>query len=305
MKSVLNNLKMPSLDDLFEGETPSSEEQTKVELSELIDFNEHPFYVSDTDDMARLIDSIQANGVLNPIIVREKKDKFEIISGHRRVYACKKLNLKEIPAIIKSMTDDEATIAMVDANINRESLLPSERAYAYKMRRDAFSHQGKKLEDVNTPDNVRTMQRYIQLTNLTKELLAMVDEKRIGLVAGITLSSMDEDNQVALGIYLRDYEPKKKVSGKIAEKFAKKAKETSLEYENMFMIFNGEDEKHDDNTVNSETEETNETKTEQKHTSKKIVFDDDVLTYYFGDKSIDDITKIMKELLEDWRKKND
>ena len=133
----------------------------------------------------------------------------------------------------------------------------------------------------------------------------MVDEKRIGLVAGITLSSMDEDDQVALGIYLRDYEPKKKVSGKIAEKLAKKAKETSLEYENMFMIFNGEDEKHDDNTVNSETEETNETKTEQKHTSKKIVFDDDVLTYYFGDKSIGDITKIMKELLEDWRKKND
>lgn len=168
--------------------------------------------------MNKLIESIQERGVYLPTIVRQRVNgDYEMISGHRRKHAAIKAGLKTIPCIVKNLTDDEATILMVDSNIQREELLPSEKAYAYKMKLEAMKHQGKQLENTSRPmgeksdnkisteilgeevgESARTIQRYIRLTYLIPDLLELVDAKRIALRPAVEMSYINEDNQSLL-----------------------------------------------------------------------------------------------------------
>ena len=187
-----------------------------IEICKIYDFPNHPFKVKDDENMNILIKSIREYGVLVPVIVRQKDEgSYEMISGHRRKKACELLGIKKIRCIVKELTDDEATILMVDSNIQREEILPSEKAFAYKMKLEAMKHQGRKLEiyleeairqydgksesaeiiGKEVGQSARTIQRYIRLTYLIPELLDLVDSKRIALGPAVELSYLSENNQ--------------------------------------------------------------------------------------------------------------
>ncbi len=175
-----------------------------IDTSLLVPFENHPFKERSGTEQEELLESIKENGLLEPITVRFlSKDKYEIISGHRRVEACKKLGISKIPATIKECSKDEAIVAMVDSNIHREHLLPSEKAFAYKMKLEALKHQGKTYGQVvhKSRDNIsdtesgRQVQRYIRLTYLIPELLKMVDEERIAFTPAVELSYLPENEQ--------------------------------------------------------------------------------------------------------------
>ena len=214
-----------SLAELFT--TQKQRDEAKLEKVQnisidLIDeFPNHPFRVIDNEEMENLVDSIkESNGVLVPTIVRQKENgRYEMISGHRRMRASQLLGLDTIPSIVKNLTDDEATIIMVDSNIQREKLLSSEKAFAYKMKLDAIKHQGKstfrqpvgKLESSyvlgeEIGESGRTIQRYIRLTYLIPELLDMVDKERIAMGPAISLSYLNEDFQNALLDYIQYFD---------------------------------------------------------------------------------------------------
>ena len=181
-------------------------------LDKLVTFKNHPFKVIEDDKMVETVTSIKENGVLVPIIVRPtENDCFEIISGHRRTKACEIAGINEIPALIKNLTDDEATIIMVDSNIQREKLRPSEKAWAYKMKLDAMKRQGKRNDltscqlgtnlrsDKKLSDEMgesgRQIQRYIRLTNLISEFMDMVDNNQMGFSPAVEISFLDEEMQ--------------------------------------------------------------------------------------------------------------
>ena len=205
---------MFKLDDFFttqeERDEQKKEKIEKLELSLLDTFKNHPFKVINNDDLSKLKESINVNGVLEPIIVRKKDDRYEIISGHRRKYASELLGLKTIPCIIRDMTDDEATIYMVDSNMHRETILPSEKAKAYKMKLDALSHQGKSLGQLvpkqDSRDKVgeeagesgRQVNRFIRLNELIPELLDKVDNKEIAFNPAVEISYLTKSEQEML-----------------------------------------------------------------------------------------------------------
>ena len=170
-------------------------------IDKLKPFDGHPFYVKDDDDMEQLTESIRQQGVLNPIMVRPlDTGKYEVISGHRRLHACKKAGIEMIPAFIYSMDRSEAVVAMVDSNLHREKLLPSEKAFAYKMKMDAMKHQGKALgqvghksrDAISETESGRQIQRYIRLTNLIPGILQKVDSGEIALTPAVELSYLDK-----------------------------------------------------------------------------------------------------------------
>ena len=205
---------MFKLDDFFttqeERDEQKKEKIEKLELSLLDTFKNHPFKVINNEDLSKLKESINVNGVLEPIIVRKKDDRYEIISGHRRKYASELLGLKTIPCIIRDMTDDEATIYMVDSNMHRETILPSEKAKAYKMKLDALSHQGKSLGQLvpkqDSRDKVgeeagesgRQVNRFIRLNELIPELLDKVDNKEIAFNPAVEISYLTKSEQEML-----------------------------------------------------------------------------------------------------------
>lgn len=205
---------MFKLDDFFTSQEERDEQKKekieKLELSLLDTFKNHPFKVINNDDLSKLKESINVNGVLEPIIVRKKDDRYEIISGHRRKYASELLGLKTIPCIIRDMTDDEATIYMVDSNMHRETILPSEKAKAYKMKLDALSHQGKSLGQLvpkqDSRDKVgeeagesgRQVNRFIRLNELIPELLDKVDNKEIAFNPAVEISYLTKSEQEML-----------------------------------------------------------------------------------------------------------
>lgn len=176
----------------------------------LIPFENHPFKKRDGVEKEELAESVKENGLLEPIIVRSfSAGTYEIISGHRRVEACKELGIQTVPAIVRDMTKDEAIIAMVDSNLQREHLLPSEKAFAYKMKLEALKHQGKatsrqlvgKLESadkISESESGRQVQRYIRLTHLIPELLKLVDEERIAFTPAVELSYLPDNEQKIL-----------------------------------------------------------------------------------------------------------
>ena len=211
------NLALKGLDDLFSTEEKRQEEQREqvqqIPIDALHPFTNHPFKVLDDEAMTRTVESIAQYGVLAPLIARPRPDGdgYEIISGHRRQYAAKLAGLDTLPVIVRQMSDDAAVILMVDSNLQREHILPSERAFAYKMKLEALKNQGAR-SDLTSPqvaakfrsdDAVAkdqgisgdTVRRYIRLTNLVPELLDMVDEKKISFNPAVELSYLDEKQQ--------------------------------------------------------------------------------------------------------------
>ena len=185
-------------------------------LTNIHPMENHPFKVKDDEDMAALVESIRQYGVLNPIIVRKRPTGggYEIVSGHRRYEACKRLNKFDIPVIVRDLTDEEAILTMVDANLQRERILPSEKAFAYKMKMDVLRHQGSSCQDgtkrsdealaENADDSARQIQRYIRLTYLIPELLKMVDEGIVPLTAGVNYSYLRQFEQLSVWMMLMD-----------------------------------------------------------------------------------------------------
>ena len=187
-----------------------------IDITKLHDFENHPYKVLDNEEMEQLTESIMQYGVIAPIVVRPKEntaDEYEIISGHRRVMACRKAGIEEVPALGVSLDRDAAAIALVDSNLHREHVLPSEKAFAYKMKAEALAHQGQRSDltsvqvapklateqianDVGTSKD--TVKRYIRLTNLIPEILQYVDEGRIAFTPAVELSYLTEEEQYAL-----------------------------------------------------------------------------------------------------------
>ena len=184
-----------------------------LKIENLKEFEGHPYKVTDNEEMEALALSIKENGILSPVVVRPLKDTedYEIISGHRRIFAAKKAGLTEVPALIYAISHEEAIIALVDSNLHREHILPSEKAFAYKMKMDALSHQGKRTdltldqvglklsaEQVSNDDSATQVKRYIRLTNLIKPLLDMVDEGKIAFTPAVELSFLNDTEQADL-----------------------------------------------------------------------------------------------------------
>jgi ParB family chromosome partitioning protein len=179
---------------------------TNISINKLHEFKDHPYKVLDNDEMNNLIESVQEHGIMSPLIVRPLEgttDQYEIISGHRRFRAAQKAGLTEVPAFIRPVSRDEAAIMLVDSNLHREHILPSEKAFAYKMKMEALSNQGKTCgqvghksrEDVSDTDSGRQVQRYIRLTNLIPELLDLMDEGKIAFSVGVELSYLPPEIQ--------------------------------------------------------------------------------------------------------------
>ena len=208
-------LQMNSLDELFssqeERDDAKLERVKEIPLTELHPFKDHPFKIQNDDEMKRLMESIQKFGTLTPALARPLPEGgYELISGHRRLAACQVLGIETMPVIIREMSDDEAVIAMVDANLQREHILPSEKAFAYKMKLEAIKHQGitsrqvgEKLLSVTqvskeSDDSERQVQRYIRLTYLIPELLEMVDENKIAFNPAVEISYLEQSEQRVL-----------------------------------------------------------------------------------------------------------
>lgn len=198
-------VKLNSFDDLFGTEQPQTgtEQVQEIALSELHEFKGHPFKVLDDEKMQETVESVREHGVLMPGIARPMTDGgYEIIAGHRRRHACELVGLTTMPMFIRDYTDDEATIIMVDSNIQREDILPSEKAKAYRMKYDAMKHQGSKEGGLTlgelgeaAGESAKTVQRYIWISRLSDSLLDMVDAKKIGIMQAVDLSFLSEDAQ--------------------------------------------------------------------------------------------------------------
>ena len=193
------------------------EQVQEIKLTELHPFQNHPFYVRDDESLQALCDSIREYGVLSPLLARPTESGYEIVSGHRRRAAAMKLGLEKLPVLVRGMSDDEAIILMVDSNIQRENLLPSEKAFAYKMKLEAIKHQGERIDLTcdqvghklagkksvqviadNSSDSKTQIQRYIRLTYLAKPILDLVDEGRIAFSPGVELSYLTQLEQAEL-----------------------------------------------------------------------------------------------------------
>lgn len=227
------NISLASYDDIFsteesrsaDKEDSSVEKVQEIALSELFPFKDHPFKVLDNEDMQKTVESIQQFGVMTPAIARPRDDGgYELISGHRRHHACELAGLETMPVIVRDMDDDAAVILMVDSNLSREEILPSERAFAFKMKNEALKHQGERADleegtsrqvgeksswavaqlskEANTTE--RQVQRYIRLTELLPELLEMVDNKELGFNPAVEISHLTKENQEGL-LYAMDY----------------------------------------------------------------------------------------------------
>ena len=224
---VGQKIKLKSVEEILG--VVGEESAMEIEIAKIHPFKNHPFHVVDDDRMKRLVDSIRENGILVPAIVRSiGNDEYEMISGHRRMHAAQKLGMERIPVIIREMTDDEAIVKMVDSNIQREELLPSEKAFAYKMKMEAVRRQGErrdltsgqidqKLKGTVSRDVVaeesgessRQVQRYIRLTELTPELLDYVDKKRIQFTVAVEISYIDKEIQQWVYEYIKENGPVK------------------------------------------------------------------------------------------------
>ena len=214
MKDKSNTAAINAINNMLAG-IEYEKKKSYIPIERLKPFSDNPYMVTDNEEMEQLTESIKENGILSPLIVRPVKgDNFEVISGHRRLYASKKAGLKEVPAFIYSINRDEAAVILVDSNLHREHILPSEKAFAYKLKVDALNHRGERTdltlcqvgtklhtdEQVaeNADDSARQIQRYIRLTHLIPKLLDLVDEGRIALTPAVELSYLSEEQQYSL-----------------------------------------------------------------------------------------------------------
>ena len=265
------NLALKGLDDLFSTEENRQEEQREqvqqIPIDDLHPFTNHPFKVLDDEAMTRTVESIAQYGVLAPLIARPRPEGgYEIISGHRRQYAAKLAGLDTLPVIVRQMSDDAAVILMVDSNLQREHILPSERAFAYKMKLDAIKNQGARsdltstqvaqklsVEKVGDDAGVSkdTIRRFIRLTNLIPELLDMVDEKRISFNPAVELSYLDESQQRDFLEAMEDTQNAPSLSQ--AQQLKKMAQQGDFSYEKAFDVM-GQEKKSEKDTVTIKNE---------------------------------------------------
>ena len=267
------NLALKGLDDLFSTEENRQEEQREqvqqIPIDELHPFTNHPFKVLDDEAMTRTVESIAQYGVLAPLIARPRPDGdgYEIISGHRRQYAAKLAGLDTLPVIVRQMSDDAAVILMVDSNLQREHILPSERAFAYKMKLEALKNQGARsdltsdqvgqklwsVEQVanDAGESKTQIQRFIRLTSLIPELLDMVDEKKIAFNPAVELSYLDESQQRDFLEAMEDTQNAPSLSQ--AQQLKKMAQQGEFSYEKAFDVM-GQEKKREKDTVTIKNE---------------------------------------------------
>ena len=298
------NVSLKGADDIFSTEESRQEQQREqvqqIPIGELFPFKNHPFKVLDDESMQRTVESVEQYGVLSPLIARPRPEGgYEIISGHRRQHAAQLAGLDALPVIVRQMDDDAAVLLMVDSNLQRENILPSERAFAYKMKLEALKNQGArsdltcgqighklngaKARDIvadESGDNARNVQRFIRLTNLIPELLDMVDEKKIAFNPAVELSYLDTNQQRDFLEAMNDTQNAPSLSQ--AQRLKKLAQEGHFSYDVAFAVM-GE---------------------EKKDELDKVVIKNDTLRKYFPrsytPKQMEDT--IIK-LLEQWQRK--
>ena len=281
-------VKLASFDDLFSGSEQASGETIKsVPISQFHPFRDHPFRVADDVKMQETVESVKKYGILVPGIVRPYPEGgYEIVAGHRRWRACELAGLEEMPVIIRELDDDESTVIMVDSNIQREDLLPSEKARAYRMKYEALKHQGSRaggrtIEEMGETagESGKTVQRYIWLSRLSDVLLDMVDRKKIGFVQGLDLSFLTarEQGWVQGLLERRGLSISTRQSVNLKQ-YSQKGELTANEVEAIL--------------------------TEKKKKERKITIKKDAVNKYFSeDYSSEDIEKIILELLENWKER--
>ena len=267
------NLALKGLDDLFSTEENRQEEQREqvqqIPIDALHPFTNHPFKVLDDEAMTRTVESIAQYGVLAPLIARPRPDGdgYEIISGHRRQYAAKLAGLDTLPVIVRQMSDDAAVILMVDSNLQREHILPSERAFAYKMKLEALKNQGARSDltsgqigpklrsdeqvALDAGESRKQVQRFVRLTNLVPELLDMVDEKKIAFNPAVELSYLDESQQRDFLEAMQDTQNAPSLSQ--AQQLKKMAQQGDFSYEKAFDVM-GQEKKSEKDTVTIKNE---------------------------------------------------
>ena len=295
-ESSASKIKLNSIDSLFGNVNTSNEidatkeEVIEVNLSDLHTFKNHPFRVVDDEKMQETVESIKERGVLVPGIVRRRiNGGYEIISGHRRKRACELAGLTTMPVFVRDLTDDEAVIVMVDSNIQREEILPSEKAKAYKMKYEAMKHQGvskgngSSLEQMSEElgESKTTIQRYITIADMNDNLLKMIDDKKIGLTQGVTISSLSDNEQ-------------QKLSDIIEETSVIPSLAQSSEIKDMSK--NGTFE---ENLVKALL--TNKPVTKKKNITIKA---DKIKDYFPEDYSEEQIVNLIISLLDEWKKRN-
>ena len=291
-------IKLTSIDELLG--VVNEESAMEIDISKIHAFKDHPFKVLDDEKMTDLVESVKAKGVLTPVLLRsDGEDGYEMISGHRRMHAAVIAGLATIPAIVRELSDDDAVIAMVDANIQREELLPSEKAFAYRMKLDAMKHQGYRT-DITSGQNgqkskgvvsrdilaeqvgesTRNVQRYIRLTELIPELLDMVDVKKLNFTIAVDISYIDKEMQKWIYEYIRDtgfIKPKQITA------LRKQLEEGSVNQGFMISIFNS--------------------CIAVKAPERKVVLSGKKFTKYFPeDYSETDMEKVIEALLEQWKR---
>ena len=283
-----SKVRLNSFDDLFGGaESTSGEQIIHAKLEELHTFKGHPFRVLDDEKMEETTESIGKYGVLVPGIVRPRAGGgYEIIAGHRRKRGSERAGLDTMPVIVRNYTDDEATIIMVDSNIQREDILPSEKAKAYAMKYEAMKHQGSKggstLDEVGEAagESGKTVQRYVWLARLSDELLGMVDAKKIGIAQGVDISFLSEKQQQYVTVILQ--ETGASVSNAQAAKLKEYGKSGELTLAMVRMILE-----------------------EEKPKERKVTIKGDKIGRFFPEEySNDDIEDIIIRLLEEWNAMN-
>ena len=313
-------IKLASIDELLG--VVNEESAMEIEVDKIKEFKDHPFKVSDDEKMKDLVESIKKTGIITPVLLREKSiDEYEMISGHRRMHAAIKVGLKTIPAIVREMTDDEAIISMVDANIQREELLPSEKAFAYKMKYNAIKRQGRrtdlssdqkesklkettsdqkelKLEDITSDQNGfkltseaigemegisgTQVKRYIRLTELIPELLEMVDQRKIQFTVAVEVSYLNNEMQHWVYEYIKE-NGFLKLSQVTALRKRLETEEVNHNY--MIAIFQ--------NVITGKT------------SKRKLILQENKLMKYFPvDYSEKDVENVVISLLEEWKNKN-
>ena len=266
------NLALKGLDDLFSTEENRQEEQREqvqqIPIDALHPFTNHPFKVLDDEAMTRTVESIAQYGVLAPLIARPRPEGgYEIISGHRRQHAAQLAGLDTLPVIVRNMDDDAAVLLMVDSNLQRENILPSERAFAYKMKLEALKNQGARLDLTSTQlvsklrsneqlgaennQSRETVRRFIRLTNLVPELLDMVDEKKIAFNPAVELSYLDESQQRDFLEAMEDTQNAPSLSQ--AQQLKKLAQQREFSYEKAFDVM-GQEKKNEKDTVTIKNE---------------------------------------------------
>lgn len=284
-----DKIKLSSFDDLFGTQEAGTgtEQVQEIPLCELHEFRGHPFKVLDDEKMQETVESIKNYGVLMPGIARPRAEGgYEIIAGHRRRHGCELAGLSTMPMFVRDYTDDEATIIMVDTNIQREDILPSEKARAYSMKYEAMKHQGKKgagnsLNEVGEAagESGKTVQRYIWLARLSDELLEMVDKKKIGLVQGVDISFLTEQAQEWVQVILEEIGTN--ISTTQSVKLKEYGKKGELTMPMVRLIL-----------------------TEEKPKERKVTLKAEKISRYFPEEySESEIENVIIELLEEWQKK--